>query len=55
MKSRLLHRRSSLAQETTFNVAAISPATSASQVQAITTTAVNPLNFAMNPVITAPW
>ena len=43
-----------LPQETTFNVAAISPATSASQVQAITTTAVNPLNFAMNPVITAP-
>ncbi len=41
-------------QETTFNVAAISPPTNASQVQAITTTAVNPLNFAMNPVITAP-
>jgi Domain of unknown function (DUF4159) len=41
-------------QETTFNVATIAPPSSASSLQAITTTAVNPLNFAMNPVIAPP-
>jgi hypothetical protein len=42
------------AQETTFNVATIPPSTSSSQLPAITSAAVNPLNFTMNPVITAP-
>ena len=41
-------------QETTFNVATVSPSASSSSLQAITTTAISPLNFAMNPVITPP-
>ena len=41
-------------QETTFNVAAVPAAVSSSQISTITTTAANPLNFAMNPIITAP-
>lgn len=38
-------------QETTFQVAAVAPQTT-SPTQAITTTAPNPLNFAMNPIMT---
>ena len=41
-------------QETTFNVAAVPAAVSSSQISTITTTAANPLNFAMDPIITAP-
>jgi hypothetical protein len=41
-------------QETTFNVAAIPAAVSSAQISTITTTAANPLNFAMDPIITAP-
>jgi len=41
-------------QETTFNVAAVPAAVSSSQINTITTTAANPLNFAMDPIITAP-
>ena len=41
-------------QETTFNVATVPPPASSSQINAITTTAVNPLNFTMNPIIAAP-
>jgi Domain of unknown function (DUF4159) len=41
-------------QETTFNVAAVPAAVSSSQLSTITTTAANPLNFAMDPIITAP-
>ena len=41
-------------QETTFNVAVVPAAVSSSQVSTITTTAANPLNFAMDPIITAP-
>ena len=41
-------------QETTFNVAAVVPPASSSQIHAITTTAMNPLNFTMSPVIAAP-
>ncbi|HEY5742423.1 MAG TPA: DUF4159 domain-containing protein [Terrimicrobiaceae bacterium] len=41
-------------QETTFNVAAVPAAAGSSQVNTITTTAMNPLDFAMNPIITAP-
>jgi hypothetical protein len=40
-------------QETTFNVATVAPSTSSSQLNTITTTAVNPLNFTMSPVIAA--
>jgi hypothetical protein len=40
--------------ETTFNVATAPAALSSSQISAITTTAANPLNFAMDPIITAP-
>jgi uncharacterized protein DUF4159 len=42
------------AQETTFNVATVPAPVSSSQINTITTTAVNPLNFAMSPIITAP-
>jgi hypothetical protein len=42
------------AHETTFNVATVAPASNSSQLQAITTTAANPLNFSINPVIAAP-
>ena len=41
-------------QETTFNVAVVPAAVSSSQISTITTTAANPLNFAMDPIITAP-
>jgi hypothetical protein len=41
-------------QETTFNVAAVPAAVSSAQISTITTTAANPLNFAMDPIITAP-
>ncbi len=41
-------------QETTFNVATIPPPANSSQINAITTTAVNPLSFTMSPVIVAP-
>jgi hypothetical protein len=41
-------------QGTTFNVAAVPAAVSSSQITAITTTTANPLNFAMDPIITAP-
>ena len=41
-------------QETTFNVAVVPAAVSSSQITTITTTAANPLNFAMDPIITAP-
>ena len=41
-------------QETTFTVATVPTPTNTSQLQTITTTAVNPLNFAMAPTITAP-
>ncbi len=41
-------------QETTFNVAAVPAAVNSSQISTITTTAANPLNFAMDPIITAP-
>ena len=47
-------RNSPRPQETTFNVATLPPSVSSSQINTITTTAVNPLNFAMNPIITAP-
>ncbi|HEY5779924.1 MAG TPA: DUF4159 domain-containing protein [Terrimicrobiaceae bacterium] len=40
--------------ETTFNVATLPPSVSSSQINTITTTAANPLNFAMDPIITAP-
>jgi Domain of unknown function (DUF4159) len=39
-------------QQTTFDVSTMSPSASSSSLQAVTTTAVSPLNFAMNPVIT---
>ncbi len=41
-------------QETTFNVASAPASVSSSQINTITTAAVNPLNFAMNPIMTAP-
>ncbi len=41
-------------QQTTFNVATVATPTAASEIKTITTTAVNPMNFAMNPTITAP-
>jgi hypothetical protein len=41
-------------QETTFNIATVAPSTSSSQLNTITTTAANPLNFTMSPVIAAP-
>jgi hypothetical protein len=41
-------------QQTTFNVATAPPPTSSSQLSTITTTAVNPLNFAMATAIVAP-
>ena len=41
-------------QETTFNVASVQASTSSSQLNTITTTAANPLNFTVNPIITAP-
>jgi hypothetical protein len=41
-------------QETTFNVASVPASVSSSQINTITTAAANPLNFAMDPIITAP-
>lgn len=41
-------------QETTFNVATVPPSASSSQITTITTVAANPLNFTMDPIITAP-
>ncbi|HEY5704536.1 MAG TPA: DUF4159 domain-containing protein [Terrimicrobiaceae bacterium] len=41
-------------QETTFNVASVAPSMSSPQLNTITTTAVNALDFTMSPVIAAP-
>ncbi|CAN5653873.1 hypothetical protein BH09VER1_BH09VER1_55560 [soil metagenome] len=41
-------------QQTTLNVATVSTPTASSEIKTITTTAVNPMNFAMNPTIVAP-
>ena len=46
--------RQAAPQETTFNVATVAPPASSSQINAITTMAVNPLSFTMSPVIAAP-